>query len=145
MNETQTAYAIVRALDQGTAHLSDDVTDRLAVARSAALDAYTRKPAIDRNAQRANSSRHDTPPLFQRLAIAGVPAFAIVFGLVMIGQWSEQKRIEQVAELDAAVLLDDLPIAAYADKGFGVYLKNTRQWAGLSTGELASASNQRQR
>ncbi|MFK7966155.1 MAG: DUF3619 family protein [Burkholderiaceae bacterium] len=145
MNETQTAYAIVRALDRGTEQLSDDVTDRLAVARSAALDAYAGKPAVARDTGRAKRSRRDTPPLFQRLAIAGVPAFTIVFGLVMIGQWSEQKRIEQVAELDAAVLLDDLPIAAYADKGFGVYLKNTRQWAGLATDELASASNSGQR
>ncbi len=145
MNETQTAYAIVRALDQGAEQLSDDITNQLAVARSAALDAFTAESASDANPGRANRRQHDFPPLFQRLAIAGVPALTVVFGLVMIGQWSEQKRIEQVAELDAAVLLDDLPIAAYADKGFGVYLKNTRQWAGLSTDELAAAPTQGQR
>jgi len=145
MNDTQTAYAIVRELDAGTRELPQDITDRLATARASALDAYSASAQAKHYPRQAAHKSSNTPSLFQRLAIAGVPALTVVFGLVMIGQWSEDKRIEQLAELDAAVLLDDLPIAAYADKGFGVYLKNTRQWAGLSTDELASATTNRRR
>lgn len=139
MNETQTAYAIARELDAGTRELPQDITDRLANARANALDAYSASAQAKQYPRQADRRSNNAPSLFQRLAIAGIPALTVVFGLVMIGQWSEDKRIDQMAELDAAVLLDDLPIAAYADKGFGVYLKNTRQWAGLSTDELASA------
>lgn len=139
MNETQTAYAITRELDHAARELPQDITDHLARARALALDEYSGQAGAERAARPVTLRPDRSPSLYQRLAIAGVPALTVVFGLVIIGQWSEQKRIEQVAELDAAVLLDDLPIAAYADKGFGVYLKNTRQWAGLSTQELASA------
>lgn len=145
MNETQTAYAIARELDAGVRELPRDITDRLAKARANALDAYSATEQAKHYPRTTARKTNSAPPVFQRLAIAGVPALTVVFGLVMISQWSEDKRIEQLAELDAAVLLDDLPIAAYADKGFGVYLKNTRQWAGLSTDELASASDNERR
>ncbi len=149
MNEAQTAYAIRRELDQGAANLPDDITARLAKARSQAMAAMpgtaqtgARAAARTTTAGRIRRLRPQSPPLFQRLAIAGLPAIVLAVGLVSFGQWSETRRIEQMAELDAAVLLDDLPIAAYADRGFGVYLKNTRQWAALSPGQSTNDRNQ---
>lgn len=146
MNEAQTAYAIRRELDQGAATLPDDITARLAGARRQALDAMPQTAPVAltsrvraASAARVRQQRTDSPPLFQRLAIAGLPALVLAIGLVSFDEWSETRRIEQMAELDAAVLLDDLPIAAYADRGFGVYLKNTRQWAALSPGQQANA------
>ena len=142
MKNEQTAYAICRELDQGSAELDPAITDRLAAARAAALELYPApaRPAVQpmRGVPTRRSGLIEQPSWWQRLAIAGVPAMLLVVGLVGLGQWSEQRRIEQLAELDAAVLLDDLPIAAYADKGFGVYLKNTRQWSGATAYQVAT-------
>ncbi|MGH1357842.1 MAG: DUF3619 family protein [Burkholderiaceae bacterium] len=139
MNEAQTAYAIRRELDRGAADLPDDISARLAGARNAALAAMPAAAPVglaanSRHGNRTRKARRllESPPLFQRLAIAGLPAVLLAVGLVSFSQWGETRRIEQMAELDAAVLLDDLPIAAYADRGFGVFLKNTRQWAALT-------------
>lgn len=143
MNEEQSAYAIAQVLDQQAAKLPERITERLAGSRAAALAEFT-ATAPTTPVARARSVRRrnqfDAPSLFQRLAIAGVPAMTLVIALTFFGELSESRRIEHMAELNAAVLLDDLPIAAYADKGFGVYLKNTRQWAALSSDQIASGS-----
>ena len=36
----------------------------------------------------------------------------------------QQRRIAEIAELDAAVLSDELPLSAYLDHGFNAYLAN---------------------
>lgn len=142
-NEIQTAYAIRRELDQGALQLPDRVTSRLAAARRAALAAHpgtVSRPTVHtvrRPAPRPGRGLRATPPFWSRLAVTAVPALAIVFGLVLIGQWSDQRRIEALAEIDTEVLIDDLPIAAYADRGFGVYLRNTRGWSAVPTGHVA--------
>ena len=143
MKDEQTAYAICRQLDQVTAGLDDDISNRLRTARTSALSEYrstqpSSTPARHRSAGRADMLS-EQPSRWLRLAIAGVPAMMLVIGLVGFGQWSEQRRIEQLAELDAEVLLDDLPIAAYADKGFGVYLKNTREWPAITAYHVAAS------
>jgi hypothetical protein len=32
--------------------------------------------------------------------------------------------VDELAEVDTAIMLDDLPLAAYADQGFHQYLKH---------------------
>jgi len=46
---------------------------------------------------------------------------------VVIGQWQQQLEIERLAALDFAVLLDEAPLEAYADRSFGVLLQDERQ------------------
>ena len=61
----------------------------------------------------------------------GFARFGLAFSaMVLVGacltglyQFEQQKRIEDLAEMDAAVLDDDLPISAYADHGFNAFLK----------------------
>ena len=48
---------------------------------------------------------------------------ALGAGLIGIYHWQQQKRVEELADVDTAMLLDDLPPTAYADQGFHVYLK----------------------
>jgi hypothetical protein len=48
---------------------------------------------------------------------------ALAIGFVAISHWQEQREIERLAALDFAVLLDDGPLDAYADKSFGVLLQ----------------------
>jgi hypothetical protein len=56
-----------------------------------------------------------------RIAVA-VPLLAAVFGLAGLYQYEQRQRIAELAELDAAVLSDELPLTAYTDHGFNAYL-----------------------
>jgi len=47
----------------------------------------------------------------------------LVFGLIAINVIQDDKRANELAEIDAALLTDDLPPAAYADPGFSQFLK----------------------
>lgn len=64
-------------------------------------------------------------PWWARLA-SFAPILALVLGLVAIDQLNLAQRIEAAAEIDAALLSDDLPPAAYADPGFAEFLKQPR-------------------
>jgi hypothetical protein len=52
------------------------------------------------------------------------PLAVLVFGLIGIAQWQDDSRINDIAEVDAALLTDDVPPDAYADSGFMAFLKN---------------------
>jgi hypothetical protein len=59
-----------------------------------------------------------------------VPLFALVFGLIAISIIQDDNNANELAEIDSALLTDDLPPAAYTDPGFAHFLK------------LSSAQNQ---
>mgnify|MGYP006269606063 FL=1 len=52
------------------------------------------------------------------------PLAVLVFGLIGIAHWQDESRINDIAEVDAALLSDDVPPDAYADSGFLAFLKN---------------------
>lgn len=58
---------------------------------------------------------------WMRLGIL-IPLLMLVAGLVGIDWWHTNEQIQATAEIDAALLGDDLPPAAYADPGFAEYI-----------------------
>lgn len=58
---------------------------------------------------------------------AVAPAFALVAGLFLIQAWQDKAQISVAAEIDAALLADDLPPAAYSDAGFAEFLKTPNE------------------
>jgi hypothetical protein len=52
-----------------------------------------------------------------------IPLIALVAGLIVITTLQEDNRANELAEVDAALLTDDLPPAAYTDPGFAQFLK----------------------
>lgn len=58
-----------------------------------------------------------------RIASA-LPLIALAAGLIAIQSVQDERRASEVAEVDAALLVDDLPPAAYADPGFVQFLKS---------------------
>jgi len=54
--------------------------------------------------------------------VSAVPLLALVAGLVFINT-SLGDNSEEVAEVDAALLTDDLPPSAYTDPGFLQFIK----------------------
>jgi hypothetical protein len=57
-----------------------------------------------------------------RLA-AFAPLVALVLGLVFISMILDDNQANELAEIDAAILTDDLPPSAYADVGFTEFVK----------------------
>ncbi len=59
--------------------------------------------------------------------ISAVPILALVIGMVIINIAQDENGIHEVAEVDAALLTDDLPPEAYSDPGFVQFLKVSSQ------------------
>ena len=118
------AYKIRHALNDNLDNLPASTTDRLAAARAAAL---ARKKA-DAPVRRAS---FDLGALFsmQWVARAAVvaPLLLMAAGMVGVYQYEREQRAAELAELDAAVLSDDLPLTAYTDHGFNAYLAQQQQ------------------
>jgi hypothetical protein len=129
MNEQEFGYQIRQALNEAADQLDYKTSYRLEQARAAALarQRTTTAPAWAAAAQPAGRSS-DGPRLgwFGRIGLAA-PLVAIVVGFISIYQWQQEQAIEQrisdLAAMDFAVLMDETPIGAYADKGFGALLR----------------------
>ncbi len=55
-----------------------------------------------------------------------LPLAVLLAGLVLIDSHYTRSQIEAAAEVDAAILADDLPPEAYRDQGFVEFLKTAR-------------------
>mgnify|MGYP000998789524 CR=1 FL=1 len=129
MNEQEFSLQIRRALNESAEKLPYRVTHRLAAAREAAI---ARAPAV-RSARVAlatgptGSFDLDEPSLLWRWVGFLAPVLIVVAGLISIAFWDDVEKDQELADVDTAVLTDDVPISAYADRGFGVFLNNNRQ------------------
>jgi len=127
------AYKIRHALNENLDHLPAATTDRLAAARALAL---SRKRADAPRAANVRQQQARRPAFDLRSALAmpwalrtavAAPLLAMVVGLVGVYQHEREQRVAELAELDAAVLSDDLPLTAYIDHGFNAYLAQQQQ------------------
>ena len=122
------------ALNEVASALPPATLERLTLARKAALrvqrmpdarraPAFALQPAMAGagygSAGYADSGRFG----FARVGLAFSALVLVGACLSGLYQFEQQKRIEELAEMDAAVLEDDLPISAYADHGFNAFLK----------------------
>ena len=118
-----TAAALLR---QGSESLPAGIKDRLYAARLKAIS--VKKPEKVRIAQHVLASSTGTWSSGSRSFWDNVgwiaPLVVLVFGLIGIAQWQQDSRINDIAELDVALLTDDVPPDAYADSGFMGFLKN---------------------
>jgi hypothetical protein len=129
------AYRVRHALNEKLDDLPASTTDRLAAARKAAM---ARKkahvPVRVTQAELATAGAGAQARGFLgnpfgwlgRMSVA-VPLLVLMAGMVGIYQYEQQQRIAELAELDAAVLSDELPLSAYLDHGFNAYLENREQ------------------
>ena len=122
----QFGQASAALLRQGTQTIPQNIKDRLYAARMKALS--VRKPEKVRLQKHvlAGSSRNWTSGSNGLWDTVGwiAPLVVLVFGLIGIAQWQDDSRINDIAEVDAALLSDDVPPDAYADSGFMAFLKN---------------------
>jgi hypothetical protein len=125
------AYRVRHALNEKLDDLPSSTTDRLAQARKQAL-ARKKADAPIAVAQRAPAGMvgrffsGERSNWLGRMSLA-VPMLALAAGLVGIYQYEQDQHIAELAELDAAVLADELPLSAYLDHGFNAYLTKREQ------------------
>ena len=120
---------VAARLSAGAAELPYDVTERL---RAARVQALAKRKAVNlRTAGAVQASGgaatmtfgDEGLSLWSRIGSA-IPLVALVLGLVLIHTVQNELRASEVAEVDAALLTDDLPPSAYADPGFAQFLKS---------------------
>ena len=128
-NQTQAdqfGRASAALLTQGAQSLPVGIKNRLHAARMKALSVrkaekvFAQKPVFAGSAGNFSSSSNG---MWDAVSWA-TPLLVLVFGLIGIAQWQNDSRITDIAEVDAALLTDDVPPDAYADSGFLAFLKN---------------------
>lgn len=131
MNEQQFASQIRRALDESSGKLPYRVTHRLGIARESALARMEPGVAMAESARLAAAGgtgvEWESPGRAWRITGMVLPFLILIAGLVSIAAYDVTETAQELADVDAAVLTDDVPIAAYTDRGFGVFIKNNRQ------------------
>ena len=116
-------------LSQGAQSLPANIKDRLYEARKKALavrkpeKVRVKSPALAGTSGIWTGSFKSSSNLWDTLSWVA-PLVVLVFGLIGIAQWQNESRINDIAEVDAALLTDDVPPDAYADSGFMTFLKN---------------------
>jgi len=123
---------VAARLTAGTAELPYEITERLRAARAQALARHrlvvgVRTAAtVSASGGAATLTGDESMSLWHRIASV-LPILALAAGLVLIHTVLNEQRANEVAEVDAALLTDDLPPAAYADPGFIQFLKQAKE------------------
>jgi hypothetical protein len=113
--------------DQALPH---DISERLRIARQQALAQHKTvlaaktqvAPSIFASGSAAALGGDEGFNWFNRMASA-LPLLALVVGLVAININVSDNRANELADVDAQLLTDDLPPAAHTDPGFAQFLK----------------------
>ena len=127
--EARVAHRIVATL--AATELPADITERLRFARESAVS--RRKQLATGLAPATVQASGAALLLGPRSKTGGgwwwqlasfLPLLLLLAGLFLIQQWHADRQIHDAAEIDTALLTDDLPPAAYADPGFVEFLKS---------------------
>jgi len=131
--EARFGVRVASMLGERAQSTAPDISERLRFAREQAL---SRAQAARRQVQAATApvvvSRGRSAALASPLGWwfklgSAAPLALLVLGLAGIAHVHDKAQIAAVAEVDAALLSDDLPPDAYTDPGFAEYLKTTRE------------------
>lgn len=118
------AKKIVALLDEAAREVDSATAAKLLQARKEALAHYREKPAHAWVPEWASTTiGRITRPWGNNLALS-VLLLAFLVSLTGIVAWQTfGQQTSEMAEIDAALLTDELPINAYLDKGFDSWLK----------------------
>jgi hypothetical protein len=128
--EARFARRLVARLQEQAEAMPADVQERLRFARQQALERARGARVPVRGARPfavgggalAWAGSGGSTPWWLRLASI-VPLVLLIGGLTLIQERYRHAQIEAAAEIDMALLADDLPPDAYTDPGFAEFLK----------------------
>lgn len=127
--EARLAARLAAALTRGLDELPADVDTRLR---------FAREQALARRAQAVPAAPADTVVAAGAAAVLGaggpgarwglrlamlLPVAALLAGLLLVQAQRERQVAAVAAQIDSALLADELPPEAYADPGFAAFLK----------------------
>ena len=121
--EQQFGRRVAARLTAGSLDLPHDSAERL---RAARVQALSRRKVVQLRTAAAVVAAGGAAVLgggwWTRVASIA-PLVALVVGLVTVSILQEERRTSELADVDAALLTDELPPAAYTDPGFLQFLK----------------------
>ena len=122
---------VAARLSETTQDLPNDISERLKAARELALE----RARLVRRTEAAGAVQHagggtltlGGPRGEGWLKLVSLePVLALVLGFMFIERLHTKTQIATAAEIDAALLADDLPPDAWSDPGFVEFLKTPR-------------------
>lgn len=140
------ARRVTARLESGTADLPYDISERLRAARMQAL--AKRKLAVAPKREQVRGLAPASAPVrvaagggaaawghggghersgWWNALVSAIPILALLVGLVVINDTQEELNTHEIAEVDSALLADELPPSAYADPGFIQFLKTSTE------------------
>ncbi len=129
--EGRFSLALTAHLQAAADNLPHDITERLRFSRQKALGfAAQRRREVHAiaaapvllGAGSHGATLGKSPSWWWRMASV-LPLALLVGGLVLIQQHHDTEQINSAAEIDSALLADELPPDAYSDAGFGEFLR----------------------
>ncbi len=119
---------LAQLLTQASGDLPHDLTERLRVARQQALAVRKPEPAPKTQIVAQGNSLTLAGPPSEGLGLwsilgSALPLLALLAGLITVQWLDKQQTVSELAEIDTALLVDDLPPAAYSDPGFIQFLR----------------------
>jgi hypothetical protein len=121
--ELKFARKVRHVLDQGAGELDRKILVGLQSSRQKALEKQ-RVAVAGLNFAGFGHFATSRLPAYGRTAVA---AFALLAGVVFTYYWNSFEQAAENAEVDSALLSDELPPAAYLDKGFQAWLDRSSQ------------------
>lgn len=114
-------------LDQSAKQVPSDVMERL---RASRMQAIAKRRVLKIETATSGFANNATATLggeahfgFWGRAASLFPLVVLLVGLIGIGVLQENQRAQELAEVDTAILTDELPPNAYTDAGFAQFLK----------------------
>ena len=123
MNEKQFGFRIKQTLNLGL-NLDEPTLERLKAARLAALLKHqaTSPELVFATANNEGRIYGDAYSVAIRIVL---PLIFLILGLYASNHWYQAQLQEEIIEIDTEVLTGDLPMDAYLDKGFDLWLKRS--------------------
>ena len=124
--EARVALRIAGALSRGNEAIPHDIAERLKVARQRALDRareLRKLGAAPAHHLEGGALLMSGPPSWWLRLASFAPLVLLLVGLLFIQRSYVDQQVRAAAEIDAAILTDDLPPQAYSDQGFAEYLR----------------------
>ncbi len=127
--ESRFGTRVAVGLNERIGTLPHDVTERLRFGRDNALhrlrDVRARERAAAGGLVRVGRGQAALLGSGLGLQLASwAPLILLIAGLLLIQQWTGVEQVLAAAEIDAVLLADELPPAAWADPGFREFLKS---------------------
>jgi hypothetical protein len=130
--QDQLGMRMAALLEDANQQLPYDISERLRAARTRALEIGRAKrtelvaiadPQVQANGSLRLPFQSQTHEIY-KLLVSFIPLICLAAGLMLLFEFHNDQAALELAEIDSALLIDDLPPHAYADPAFIDFLKN---------------------